>query len=78
MNTYTQHFRAQCPKNGRQVDYVLTIKSPRMIMVEDIQAAVGKLKGFHEEFADKLYAQFGGQQTLFAHHHGTNVETIRP
>lgn len=78
MNIYTQPFRALCPVNERNVDYLLTIESPRMIMVEEIQAAVSKLVGFHEEFADKLYAQFGGKQTIVAHHHGTDVETIRP
>lgn len=78
MNIYTQHFRATCPKNGRSVDYVLTIESPRMIMVEDIQSAVADLNGYHEDFADRLLLAFGGQQTLCAHHHGTDVQTIRP
>lgn len=50
----------------------------RTIMVEDIQAAVATLEGFHEEHADKLLALFGGKQTLVAHHHGTDIETIRP
>jgi len=78
MNIYTQHFRATCSKNGRSVDYVLTIESPRMILVEDIQVTVGELKGYHEEFADLLWQQFGGRQRLVAHHHGTDVETVRP
>lgn len=78
MNRYTQRFRAACPKNGRAVDYVLTIESPRMIMVEDLQAATAELKGYHEEFADSLWQTFGGRQTLTAHHHGTDIETIRP
>jgi hypothetical protein len=78
LNIYTQRFRATCPKNGRAVDYVLTIESPRTIMVEDIQAAVSDLRGYHEEFADMLWQNFGGKQTLVAHHHGTDIETIRP
>lgn len=78
MNIYTQRFRATCPKNNCTVDYVLTIESTRMIMVEDIQAAVNKLEGFHEDFADSLLRQFGGRQTLSAHHHGTDIQTIRP
>jgi len=78
MNVYTQHFRATCPNNGRTVDYVLRIESQRTIMVEDIQAAVSDLNGYHENFADKLFAQFGGRQMMRAHHHGTDVETIRP
>lgn len=78
MNTYTQHFRATCPNNGRSVDYVLTIESVWTILVEEIQAAVTKLTGYHEDFADQLFAQFGGRQTLTAHHHGTDVRTVRP
>jgi len=78
VNIYTQRFRATCPKNNCTVDYVLTIESPRMIMVEDIQAAVSNLEGFQEDFADSLLSQFGGRQTLSAHHHGTDIQTIRP
>lgn len=78
MNIYTQHFRATCPNNGRTVDYVLTIESARTIMVEDIQAAVNAVEGYHEDMADKLFARFGGRQRLVAHHHGTDVETVRP
>lgn len=78
MNVYTQRFRAICPKNSRSVDYLLVIESSRTIMVEDIQAAVAKLKGYHEEFADRLFRLFGGKQTLTAHHHGTDIETRRP
>lgn len=78
MNIYTQRFRASCPTNGRSVDYILTIESPRMILVEDIQMAVADLKGYHETFADQLFAKFGGCQTLIAHHHGTDIRTVRP
>lgn len=78
VNKYTQHFRATCPRNNCTVDYRLTIESTRTIMVEDIQEAVGKLEGFHEDHADKLLALFGGRQTLVAHHHGTDIETTRP
>lgn len=78
MNIYTQHFRATCPMNNCTVDYRLRIESMRTIMVEDIQVAVSSLEGFHEDHADKLLALFGGKQTLVAHHHGTDIETIRP
>jgi hypothetical protein len=57
---------------------MLTIESPRMIMVEDLQAATSELNGYHEEFADTLWQSFGGRQTLIAHHHGTDIETVRP
>lgn len=78
MNIYRHQFIAQCPNNGRMVDYSLTIQSNRMIMVEDIQSATSQSTGYHEAFADMLYAKFGGRQTIVAHHHGTDVETIRP
>lgn len=78
MNIYTQRFRGTCPANGRTVDYLLTIESSHTIMVEDIQQAVADLNGYHEYFADKLFAQFGGRQQLVAHHHGTDIRTVRP
>lgn len=78
MNIYIQRFRATCPANGRTVDYALTIETSRTIMVEEIQAAVADLKGYHEDFAADLFRIFGGKQTLSAHHHGTDVTTVRP
>lgn len=79
MNRYTQHFTALCAANDRAVDYVLTIETGRTIMVEEIQAAVAELgRGFHEDFAERLFGRFGGRQTISAHHHGTDVETVRP
>lgn len=79
MNIYTQAFSAKCVKNDRSVNYVLTIESPSMVLVEDIQAAVDELaKGYHEEFANRLYERFGGRQVLVAHHHGTDIVTVRP
>jgi hypothetical protein len=78
LNIYRHSFRAFCPTNKLSVDYLLTIESSRMIMIEKIQAAVVNLTGYHEEIADHLWARFGGRQNLVAHHHGTDVETIRP
>lgn len=79
VNTYTQHFTALCMKNGRTVSYKLTIESRTTIMVEDIQAETAKLKrGYHENFADGLHERFGGTQTITAHHHGTDIMTVRP
>ena len=78
MNIYTQRFRATCPNNGRTVDYTLTIEASRMIEVESIQAATSGLAGYHEDFADRLFAAFGGRQELSAHHHGTDIRTVRP
>jgi hypothetical protein len=50
-----------------------------MIQVEDIIDAVMLLnRGFHEEIADQLHREFGGQQTLTANHHGVSIRTIRP
>lgn len=79
MNIYTQKFVAKCPVNDREVDYVLTIESRKVIKVEDLQATVGEFKqGFHEDFADQLFKKFGGVQTMAAHHHGTDIKTVRP
>lgn len=79
MNIYTQHWTALCANNDRQVCYTLVIESRTTIMVEDIQAEVAKLSsGYHERFADDLFARFGGRQTISAHHHGTDITTVRP
>ncbi len=79
MNIYTQHFAAQCPVNGSSIDYTLVIMSRRMIKVEEIQKQVAELDcGFHEDFAEVLFERFGGQQYLSAHHHGTDIMTVRP
>jgi len=79
MNIYTQRFRSMCPNGGDWVEYVLTIETTELIMVEAIQAAVAKLQGlFHEQMADDLWQQFGGRHRIVAHHHGTDVETVRP
>jgi hypothetical protein len=78
INIYTQRFQAICPANGGTIDYVLSIEATRTIMVEDIQSAVGEFKtGYHEDFADRLSRKFGGTQKLVAHHHGTDIETVR-
>jgi hypothetical protein len=79
VNIYTQHFTAKCASNNRLVSYALTIESHVTIMVEDIQAECDKLQsGYHEQFADDLFARFGGRQTISAHRHGTDITTIRP
>ena len=78
INRYTRQFIAACPNNGEQIIYVLVIEKAAPIMVEHIVTATQMIrKGFHEAIADGLYAQFGGRQTLRAHHHGVDIETIR-
>lgn len=79
MNIYTQNFTARCPNNSRVVTYTLTIESHDTIMVEAIQTEILNLQvGYHEQIADHLFARFGGRQTMHAHHHGTDITTIRP
>ncbi len=79
MNIYTQRFTSKCAANDRTVHYTLVIESQETIMVEEIQRAVaGMPLGYHEKFADDLFARFGGRQTMTAHHHGTDITTVRP
>jgi hypothetical protein len=79
MNIYTHRFTAKCPNNSRVVTYTLTIESHETIMVESLQAEIIRLQvGYHEQIADQLFACFGGRQTIQAHHHGTDIKTIRP
>jgi hypothetical protein len=78
MNTYKAEFFAACPNNGARIKYHLTVQTSEVLMVEAINDALWLLdKGFHEEFADQLFREFGGVQTLTAHHHGVDIETTR-
>lgn len=81
MNTYTTEFFQQCPNNGVRVKYHLKIEADRVIPVEQIVSAVEILEideaKFHEEYADELAARLPGTQTLTAHHHGVDIQTIR-
>lgn len=77
MNTYRYQFVTACPVNGKEIRYALEIKTTSTIMVEDILDACNIEAGFHEAIADLLYSRFGGVQTMTAHHHGVDIETVR-
>lgn len=79
INTYTHRFVASCPNNGKAIAYTLRIETDgRVIPVEQIVDVTDKIRGgYHEAIADQLHKQFGGRQTLVAHHHGVDIETIR-
>ena len=78
-NTYRHQFVATCPVNGQPIVYTLAIETTgRVVAVEQIVAATAAVPAaFHEVIADDLYRQFGGRQTLRAHHHGVDIVTIR-
>lgn len=79
MNIYTTKFFARCPVNRARIEYELKIQTGNVIQVEDIIDFVETLsEGYHEDVADKLLTRFGGSQVLKAHHHGVDIETIRP
>lgn len=80
MNRYKVEFFAFCPVNDVRIKYTLRIKLPsaQTVMAEDLVDAVKMLdRGIHEEFADQLHHDFGGRQTLSAHHHGVCIKTKR-
>lgn len=78
MNSYRYAFRVKCPNNDQRVAYDLSIESPTTIMVEKIMACCDEIKeGFHENIADLLLQKLGGKQTIRAHHHGVDIETVR-
>lgn len=79
MNRYSVTFMAKCPNNDRIVRFALCVESKATIMVEDILKAVDALPstGFHEDIADALTVALPGRQTLTAHHHGVDIETVR-
>lgn len=79
MNFYSLRFFAVCPVNGVRIEYAWTVQTDHTIKVEALLSAVARLThGFHEDFAEKLFGEFGGQQTLVADHHGVNIRTERP
>lgn len=79
MNTYTIKFMVKCPNNDAVIIYALSIESKVTIMVEGIVEAVDALPraGFHEDIADLLTMALPGRQTLKAHHHGVDIQTVR-
>ncbi len=78
MNIYRHKFTAQCPVNGQEVQYELTIETDSMVSVESItKGCAFEAPIFHEEIAGHSIKLFGGRQTLKAHHHGVDIETRR-
>ena len=76
-NTYTHRFKARCPNNGQTINFALEIETEETLMVEDILLACSNLNELHEKIADNLLREFGGKQTLTAHHHGVDIKTVR-
>lgn len=78
LNVYEHSFECLCPNNGARISYRLRIETDRVIMVEKIVLACELWnEAYHESLADNLYYQFGGRQTLWAHHHGVDIKTVR-
>jgi hypothetical protein len=78
VNIYRHQFISTCPENGKPIIYQLEIQADKMIRVEHIVTACQLYQqDFHERIADDLFARFGATQTLKAHHHGVDIETIR-
>lgn len=80
MNTYTYQFLATCPSDGDLIAYTLTLQSRRTIMAESIVAACDAIdKGFQEDIAKTLFAQFpGAGLVLRATHCGVQIVTELP
>lgn len=79
MNKYTIHFVRKCPANGLAIAYCLSISTPHILMVEAIKEEVENLpdEAYHEALAEALTRCLPGCQTLTAHHHGVDIETVR-
>lgn len=78
MNRYDHQFFAICPTDNASIEYSLTIKTDRVIMVEDIMAACqARPTIYHEDLADTLFAKLGGRQKLRAMHQGIHITTTR-
>jgi len=78
LNTYMVQFFAFCPTNGARILYTLSIEINTMILVENlIEVVTEHDRGYHEDIADQLFREFGGKQTMTAHHHGVEIKTVR-
>lgn len=78
MNKYTVKFFAKCPSNGVRIEYTLAITASKTIKVEFLIETISQYDGwFHEDIADNLSDQLGGNQILSAFHHGVLIETTR-
>lgn len=79
MNKYTIHFVRKCPANGLNIAYRLTIETPHVLMVEAIRDEIENLpeQAYHESIAESLTRSLPGRQTLSAHHHGIDIDTVR-
>lgn len=78
VNRYSLEFVVDCPANSVPVRYAWVIESSVMIRVETLRGFVRSLKPtYHEELADLLFKEFGGQQTLTAEHHSVLIVTER-
>jgi len=61
MNTYKLNFASTCPNDNAVDNYKLTIKSKKIIMVEDILEVVAEIKKeakYQEEIHDTLKKNF--------------------
>jgi hypothetical protein len=77
-NIYRHEFVSHCPNNDKAIVYALCIETSSVIQVEHIVTAAALHKrAFHEAIADDLHSRFGGLQTMRAHHHGVDIETVR-
>lgn len=77
-NIYRHKFYARCPNNKQLIEYLFELRANRVILVEDIvDYCAGRREGYHENIADMLSVQFGGQQQLIAFHHGVEITTLR-
>lgn len=78
MNRYEYMFIAECPTDGDEITYRLTVETASMIKAEDIREACAQCTlGFHEAFAEELHQRLGGRQTLVALHRGVLITTER-
>lgn len=78
MNNYKIEFFSKCPVNNIRIHYKLTVKTKNIIMVEQLVDFVSHLDNcLHEDIADKLFNNFGGNQTLEANHHSVFLWTER-
>lgn len=78
MNTYRHSFTSECPVNKALIKYQLLIRTPGIVMVEELVEECANVgSDYHEAIADRLHIKFGNYQKLKAEHHGVVIKTTR-
>lgn len=74
MNTYELSIRAMCPSDNLPDWYEMRVESNRLILVEDVLAAVKDLGAiYQEDLTRQIARRLGAKVTTVGYHYGVKV-----